>query len=118
MRIVIDIDGDNVQVHTERDSDRQLSGSNLSEVVDAGSPPADLLQRQSRGKGGVKSYREDTPLNPLRAGQAVARRQLAQALEPAIEPGEPVDAGRAPKLPGTSRRKKGSSTAKQRRRKK
>ncbi len=114
MRIIIEIDGDNVAVHT----DRQLSETDTAKVVDAGSAPVELL-RQYGGEGmseipdraqtppekrGAVKSRKDTPLNPLRAGEAIAR-QLVKTGGSESESYEIIDAGQAPGLPKTSRKK-------------
>jgi hypothetical protein len=121
MRIVIEIDGDNVQVHT----DRQLSETDTAKVTDAGSPPVDLLRQyamddaydepqQSRGKASSVKPVKDAPLNPLRAGEAVARR-TGNYVERAGESIDVIDAGQAPRVPKVSQKQK---TPKQRARKK
>jgi hypothetical protein len=128
MRIVIEIDGDDVQVHT----DRQSRESGSADVVDAGSAPMDLLRqhgeidestdaaRPPRGKQGAIKPAKDTPLNPLRAGQAIARKHRVGGVEPNAESEEVVDGGHAPKLPSVSGKDKPSkgNAPKQRSRKK
>jgi hypothetical protein len=120
MRIVIEIDGDNVQVHTDRQP-REAGGAN---VIDAGSAPIDLLRQHGeiaglagesqtaaqppRGKQGAMKPAKDTPLNPLRAGQAIARRLQAGGVASDLESGEVIDGGRAPKPPKVSGKAKSS----------
>ena len=113
MRIVIEIDGDNVQVHTDRQA-RDLEGAN---VVDAGSAPMDLLRQHGETAGVedelpprekqrvIKPIKpaKDTPLNPLRAGQAAAYALRAAGVASDAESTEVVDGGGAPKLPRVSR---------------
>jgi hypothetical protein len=124
MRIIIEIDGDNVAVHT----DRQLSETDTAKVVDAGSAPVELLRqyggegvyetsdlaKSPKGKRGAIKPRKDIPLNPLRAGEAIAR-QLLKSGGSESELYEIIDAGRAPGLPKVSRKK---DTPKQSRRRK
>ena len=108
MRIIIEINGDNIAVHT----DRQLAEADSASIVDAGSAPAELLRQfgktqPPRGKRGSIGPGKETPLNPLRAGEAVARQLLGQSAQLESEPTETIDAGRAPKLPkisGTEKR--------------
>jgi hypothetical protein len=114
MRIIIEIDGDNVAVHT----DRQLSETDTTRVVDAGSAPVELLREHGeegaydtsdvaqspKGKRGAVKPRKNTPLNPLRAGEAAARR-LVKTGGSESEPYEIIDAGQAPGLPKASRKK-------------
>lgn len=114
MRIIIEIDGDNVAVHT----DRQLSETDTTRVVDAGSAPVDLLRQHGgegvydtsdvaqspKGKRRAVKSRKDIPLNPLRAGEAIAR-QRQQSGDSESELGVSIDAGRAPRLPKVSRKK-------------
>jgi len=116
MKIVIEIDGDNIAVHT----DRRLAAADTASIVDAGSAPAELLRQfggiveeersgktqSRRGKRGLIDSGKETPLNPLRAGEAVARQLLGQSAQPASEPTEAIDAGPAPKLPKTSGKEK------------
>ena len=116
MRIVIEIDGDDVQVHTDRQS-RETGSAN---VVDAGSAPMDLLRqhgeidesadvaRPPRVKQGPIKPAKDTPLNPLRAGQAIARQLQRGGIESSAESAEVVDGGHAPKLPSVSGKDKPS----------
>ena len=108
MRIVIEIDGDDVQVHTDRQS-REVGSAN---VVDAGSAPIDLLREHGEAALAAPALRikhrpikpsKDTPLNPLRAGQAAARRLRNADAGSADEAAEVVDGGGAPKLPNISR---------------
>jgi len=132
MRIVIDIDGENVTVHT----DRQASETQGPPIVDAGPVPSELLQQYGHvrgavtagmleqsggakahaGKRGSKGARE-TPLNPLRAGAAAAYQRLAaggQAFQ-AGESAEGMDAGKAPqigKLSAKAKRPKGGNSKK------
>lgn len=123
MRIIIEIDGDNVAVHT----DRQLSETDTAKVVDAGSAPVELLRQYGgevsetpdvaqspQGKRGAVKLRKDTPLNPLRAGEAIAR-QLVKSGGSEGELYEIIDGGRAPGLPKVSRKE---DTPKQARRRK
>ena len=110
MRIVIEIDGDDVQVHTDRQS-RETGSAN---IVDAGSAPMDLLRqhgemdestdvaRPPRVKQAPIKPAKDTPLNPLRAGQAIARQLQRGGIEPSAESDKVVDEGHAPKLPRQS----------------
>ncbi len=114
MRIIIEIDGDNVAVHT----DRQLSETDATSGVDAGSAPVDLLRehgeagpydtsdvaRSAKGKRGAVKSRKDGPLNPLRAGEAIARRLAARGGTEG-DSYETIDAGRAPGIPIVSRKK-------------
>jgi hypothetical protein len=123
MRIIIEIDGDNVAVHT----DRQLSETDTAKVVDAGSAPVELLREHGvegmyessdpaqspRGKRGAVKPRKDTPLNPLRAGEAIARRLMKTGDESGSY--EIIDAGQAPGVPKPSRKE---GTPKQSRRRK
>lgn len=116
MRIVIEIDGDDVQVHTDRQS-RETGSAN---VVDAGSAPMDLLRqhgeidestdvaRPPRVKQVPVKPAKDAPLNPLRAGQAIARQLQRGGIEPSAESAEVVDGGHAPKLPSVSGKDKPS----------
>ena len=106
MKIVIEIDGENIAVHT----DRQLAEADTASVVDAGSAPAELLRqfggiveekrsgKKPRGERGSIGPGKEIPLNPLRAGEAVARQLLGQSAQLESEPMETIDAGRAPKL--------------------
>ena len=105
MRIVIDIDGDNVAVHT----DRALPDSDSTAITDAGPVPAELLRQFGRGRkaGAARGKRAsakpegEAALNPLRAGELVARQRLAAYAQPAYESEviETTDAGKAPALP-------------------
>ena len=113
MRIIIEIDGDNVAVHT----DRQLSETDTAKVVDAGSAPVELLRQYGgegmyetsdvaqspKGKRAAVKPRKDIPLNPLRAGEAIARRMMKSGNE--SESDEIIDAGQAPGLPKVCGRK-------------
>lgn len=114
MRIIIEIDGDNVAVHT----DRQLSETDADRGVDAGSAPVELLREHGgegifdtldvaqspKGKRGAVKLRKDAPLNPLRAGEATARRLAARGGTEG-DSYETIDAGRAPGIPRVSRKK-------------
>jgi hypothetical protein len=116
MKIVIEIDGDKIAVHT----DRQLAEANTASIVDAGSAPAELLRQfggiveeersgktqSPRGKRGLIGPGKETFLNPLRAGEAVARQLLGQSAQLESESMETIDAGRAPKLPKISGKEK------------
>jgi hypothetical protein len=116
MRIIIEINGDNIAVHT----DRQLAEADTASIVDAGSAPAELLRQfggivekersgkaqAPRGKRGSIGPGKETPLNPLRAGEAVARQLLGQSAQLESESMETIDAGRAPKLPKISGKEK------------
>jgi hypothetical protein len=119
MRIVIEIDGDNVQVQT----DRQPRESDSSNVVDAGSAPMDLLRQHGEAAGlagelpprgeqrAVKPMKpgKDTPLNPLRAGQAAALALRDAGVGSDPESPEIVDGGGAPNLQKISRKANTSS---------
>ena len=113
MRIVIEIDGDNVQVQT----DRQPRESENANVVDAGSAPIDLLREHGEAEGLADESRsergqqrsikpikpaKDTPLNPLRAGQAAARQLVSKRADEEAESIDAIDAGQAPNVPKSS----------------
>jgi hypothetical protein len=107
MRIVIEIDGDNVQVHT----DRRPHEAEAANIIDAGSAPMDLLRQHGEAEGAALPPRgkqkpiapsKDTPLNPLRAGQAAAGRIRNAVGASDAESAEVVDGGGAPKLPKIS----------------
>lgn len=117
MRIVIEIDGDNVQVQT----DRQSPEKDNANVVDAGSAPIDLLRQHGEGEGladesharpeqqrTIKPIKpsKDTPLNPLRAGQAAARQLVQRRADEDAESREAIDAGQAPTVPRSSGKEK------------
>jgi hypothetical protein len=114
MRIIIEINGDNIAVHT----DRQLAEADTASIVDAGSAPAELLRqfggivekersgKAPRGKRGSIGPGKETPLNPLRAGEAIARQLLGQSAQLESESMETIDAGRAPNLPKISGKEK------------
>jgi len=116
MKIIIEINGDNIAVHT----DRQLADADSASIVDAGPAPAELLRKfggiaeeersgktqSPRGKRGSIGPGKETPLNPLRVGEAVARQLLGQSAQLESESIETMDAGRAPKLPKTSQKEK------------
>jgi hypothetical protein len=122
MRIIIEIDGDNVAVHT----DRQPGDRDSASVENAGSAPVELLRQfgamestETKGHDGPyqdgpgrydSSPDEETPLNPLRAGEAIARQRLGYPTRLESQSFETVDAGAAPKLPagppGGSEKKK------------
>jgi hypothetical protein len=124
MRIVIQIDGENVVVQT----DHPLTETLTAPIVDAGQVPAELLQQDgqvreseatesheqsyktpsSRGKRGSAAPDREPSLNPLRAGEAAARKWLAAGGYSAqeAESFEATDGGKAPKLPTVPRKKK------------
>src|SRR5688572_17950308 len=106
MRIVIEIDGDNVAVHT----DRQPPGADSVSIVDAGPAPTELLREfggmeetkpkaASKARKGAALPGTEWGVNPLRAGEAIARHRLGYPPREEGAPLETIDAGRAPKLP-------------------
>jgi hypothetical protein len=118
MRIVIEIDGDNVALHT----DRQPVDRDAASIGNAGSAPVELLRQfggmESTATNGHDESREDesgqygsspdeeTPLNPLRAGEAIARQRLGYPARLESESFQTIDAGVAPKLTSSSGKKK------------
>jgi len=137
MRIVIESE-ENVTIETERPS-TEPPAKLARQVIDAGPAPADLLRRfgrvppteaearglETREEGASSPTKPssssvaETPLNPLRAGAAVARARVG--LRPGIsehiehtEKIETSDAGSAPK--NARPRKKGSPGSGPRRR--
>jgi hypothetical protein len=126
LRIIIEIDGDNVAVHT----DRSMLEPDSASIVDAGSAPAELLRdfgglddrtvkvKSPRGKRGAAGTERETPLNPLRAGEAIARQLLGQVTREDSEALETIDAGSAPKKLSKISRKKQSPNQRARTRRK
>jgi hypothetical protein len=129
MRIVIQIEGENVVVKTDRQyPETQPPETQLSSVVDAGPVPAELVNQfgRVRESGSANAYEQsgkspssrrkgesvepETALNPLRAGEAAARRYLAAEARPIVQNEliETTDAGKAPRLPKVARNEKGS----------
>ncbi|HZU51571.1 MAG TPA: hypothetical protein VE968_06820 [Sphingomicrobium sp.] len=107
MRIIIDIDGATVVTRADA-SGQELTAPIAAAGTDAGSAPVELLRQHAaisqglgehgeHGTGERSPDREGEGLNPLRAGEKVARKRLRHSVQHFAHPLEIIDAGSAPK---------------------
>lgn len=114
MRIIIEIEGDKVVARTDQPID-QLLETHSASIADAGSAPVELLRdfaiqgtalvdSASTGKKRSTS-KQNAALNPLRAGEAIAREQLTYPTRQLSDAVEIIDAGGAPGPPRAAAKK-------------